>query len=552
MMPGSNTQERLLEQVPPRSASCLPTWTQATAFANLLKTMIGSGLLTLPWATSQFGLVLSTVGLVYLAYLSQAAIRMTVRCAALTSSSRKSILSEIRVSQISQSGGRAGASGPSVRDSLRHSQSNRSTTDGEPKDVARTVVNSEGDPMRRSTVVSDGHGAGSWQIISSAAFGEPGRLITLFFLLLAQFSLSVSYFDYVATTTETYLHVPHLQSVFCVLALLSMLSMLKQLKSVAWLSAAALIIYVYVIVLVGYFGAQELVDPSGPAGANATAAAPLALAIPSGLGLWFGPALFAFEGMGTALSIYEAMEDADPRPYFSVVSASYSVSLVLYGAIGVFGYVAWGDGVPRVVVDAFPAYNTTDGMSPSFEGELTLVAHLALAIILAFSFVLQMTPVFHVLEDVLHGTPSPRLPPILWPLTRVLTVGAVALTGTLLPDMETMVSLTGSVGLSAIGFVLPGLFFLKLQPPSPGEVAAGGGTSTGGSTSAASVEEGEHERRILESAALATTIRAKETGERCARRWDTFVAWLLVFTGIVGGAFGLVASCQQLANGDAS
>lgn len=530
MMPGSNTQERLLEQVPPRSASCLPTWTQATAFANLLKTMIGSGLLTLPWATSQFGLVLSTVGLVYLAYLSQAAIRMTVRCAALTSSSRKSILSEIRVSQISQSGGRAGASGPSVRDSLRHSQSNRSTTDGEPKDVARTAVNSEGDPMRRSTVVSDGHGAGSWQIISSAAFGEPGRLITLFFLLLAQFSLSVSYFDYVATTTETYLHVPHLQSVFCVLALLSMLSMLKQLKSVAWLSAAALIIYVYVIVLVGYFGAQELVDPSGPAGANATAAAPLALAIPSGLGLWFGPALFAFEGMGTALSIYEAMEDADPRPYFSVVSASYSVSLVLYGAIGVFGYVAWGDGVPRVVVDAFPAYNTTDGMSPSFEGELTLVAHLALAIILAFSFVLQMTPVFHVLEDVLHGTPSPRLPPILWPLTRVLIVGAVALTGTLLPDMETMVSLTGSVGLSAIGFVLPGLFFLKLQP----------------------VEEGEHERRILESAALATTIRAKETGERCARRWDTFVAWLLVFTGIVGGAFGLVASCQQLANGDAS
>ena len=42
-----------------------------------------------------------------------------------------------------------------------------------------------------------------------------------------------------------------------------------------------------------------------------------------------------------------------------------------------------------------------------------------------------------------------------------------ALVAAAVPDMEMMVSLTGAVAFSAIGFVLPGLFFLRLRPQDP-------------------------------------------------------------------------------------
>ena len=60
----------------------MPASSRALALVNLLKTMIGAGLLTLPYATSQVGLILSFFGLAVLAFLSQVAIRMCVRGAA--------------------------------------------------------------------------------------------------------------------------------------------------------------------------------------------------------------------------------------------------------------------------------------------------------------------------------------------------------------------------------------------------------------------------------------------------------------------------------------
>ena len=66
---------------PPRSTmASLCSWRHAHGFANLMKAMVGSGLLTLPWATAQVGVVVSVVGLALIAFLTQYAIRLLVRC----------------------------------------------------------------------------------------------------------------------------------------------------------------------------------------------------------------------------------------------------------------------------------------------------------------------------------------------------------------------------------------------------------------------------------------------------------------------------------------
>ena len=479
-----------------------PSWAQVSAFANLCKTMIGSGLLTLPWATSQFGLTLSLLGLSYLAYLSQAAIRFTVRCVAFSPVHRKMLVDELRVS------GSLRNSAISRNNSRNNSRANtlsgisRSNTfDGNEPPQPPERVNAA-----KASVVTDGHGAGSWQIISETSYGEPARVVTIFALVFSQTGSSVSYFDFVTATAATYLGTPPILNCVALWGLLSILSLLKQLKSVAWLSAAGLLTYIFVLALLFQFGAQRLEDDGWPA-------AP-ALARPQGFGAWFGPAIFAFEGMGTALSIYEAMEDADPRPYLSVVSATYALTYVLYAGVGAFGYLAWGEGVDKVVLNSFPAYNTTAGASNGVEADLTMGAHLALSIILTLSFVLQMTPVYHIVEDLLHNADNGRLPPSWWPLTRAAIVALIAIAGYPVPDMETIVALTGSVAFSAIGFILPGIFFLKLQPAA------------------------EH---VGFDGPLLAPLAAAGWKTRWARMWDNTVAWLLIVTGFVGGVLGVIS-----------
>lgn len=145
--------------------------------------MIGSGILTLPWATSQFGLLLSLAGLVYLAYLSQVAIRLMVRCVAFTPTQRKTLVDEIRHTG-----------------SLRASRRSTHTHDLEAEDRTTPITplpnDASGQPARATEntgVVADGHGCGSWQIIATAAYGTPARIVTLTMLSLAQCELAARF-----------------------------------------------------------------------------------------------------------------------------------------------------------------------------------------------------------------------------------------------------------------------------------------------------------------------------------------------------------------------
>ena len=353
--------------------------------------MIGSGLLTLPWVTAQAGLGLSLVGLLILAVLTQAAIRLVVRCV-------------VHEKQL------AGAVYVDVDNS-------RATTQG-------------------------GHGDSSWHLVANAAFGRLGWYVTSASLITAQLGVVSSYLDFVGNTLIGATGMGALSSRLLLWGICTSLCMLRVLKSVAWLSMTALCVYAYIIVLIGVYGAQ-----AAPSREDA-----LVWFAPSHFGQWFGPSLFAFEGMGTALSIYESMGAADARPFYAVISAAYAVGVLVYGGVAAVGYVAWGEDVASVVIRSFP--RTPIGLS----------AQLMLALVLLLSYPLQIHPVFQVLEAGL-GAAHPAARAYGWPLLRAAVVGATAGASYLISDMESMVGLTGALAFSSIGFVLPGLFFLKLRPP---------------------------------------------------------------------------------------
>lgn len=424
--------------------------TGVQAFANLLKCMVGSGILTLPYVTAKVGLGISLPGLAIIAYLTQEAIRFVVRCAAQERSHSQYV-------DLDKSGSDGGADGM--------------------------------------------HGSLSWNLVSKAAFGRAGLAFTLICLVGAQLGVVASYLNFVGNTFMLYMPgLTVLQSRVGLWVVVTLLCLLRPLKSVAFVSGLALAVYAVIFVLIGYYGAT-----AAPRSADSPA---LNLFSPAYFGAWFGPAIFAFEGAGPALSIYESMGTTDVRPFFRVLTSTYSIAVLLYGFVAAAGYISWGErcvrcrraaalripfasarrisctfhlfdsargpssaaefhlrharSVTSVVIDSFP---------PTFLGS---GSRCILAIILAMTYPIQVAPVFQLVES----TMTLRRPALraMWPVTRALVVGFTAFASFLIPDMEKMVALTGGVMFSFIGFILPGAFFLKLRPPpaTPGQHAPPG------------------------------------------------------------------------------
>ena len=416
---------------PTRSTmASLCSWRHAHGFANLMKAMVGSGLLTLPWATAQVGVVVSVVGLALIAFLTQYAIRLLVRCLVAVSGAEL---------------------------------------------IATTAPRSDG------SAATSSHGR-SWEKISEAAFGAPGVAISLAFLVSAQLGVCASYLAFFATQLHD--HGLFSSVRFAVLgsaAVIGVVCQLRRLQNVALLSTAALLVYSYVLALSWYYGVQAPLRTT-----------PLRLADVGGVGAWFGPSIFAFEGIGPAISVFESL-GSDPEPFARVVTAAFSFNVVLYGAVAALGYAAWGDGVAQVLIDSFP------------DGGGSTSAELALSISLALSYAIQMTPVFALLEGRLERSESNLLADLAsTPLPRLAVVFVTALAALAVPNMEQLVSLTGAVSFSAIGFVLPGLFFLRLKPPPVGR-------------------------------------------EPARPRVDGFLSVLLVVLGVVGGTWGVITTLAAIA-----
>jgi amino acid permease len=108
------------------------------------------------------------------------------------------------------------------------------------------------------------------------------------------------------------------------------------MRSIAYLSAAALAIYLVIIFSVVYYGIipREHSDSDGD-----NAIPPINWADFSNIGVWFGVNVFAFEGIGVVLAVHESMRLADPGPFYRVLHAVYAICTVLYSFVAVFGYI---------------------------------------------------------------------------------------------------------------------------------------------------------------------------------------------------------------------
>lgn len=299
-------------------------------------------------------------------------------------------------------------------------------------------------------------GLGPAAAVSSAVFGRVGLLLASWAVLSAQIGCGICYIDVIVRTMEPYLEgvlTPLMQKA-SLLLLLCLLCLLRELRDLAWLSAIALAVYVYVAFALAKWGARELSD--GPQGDF----------LPVGwehFGVWFGQSIFAFEGINVAQYVYHDMQVEDPGPFLRVLGVSYVICWIAYSFVGGFGYWCYGDAVKQVIYLNFPE------SSPD-----VVAVEVILCAVLVFSFAVQMYPVFHFVEATCLGASTGDQDAegsqkasswkhiVASVVVRWSAVLFIFIAAMIVPDVAKIMDLVGSLSFGVIGFVLPALLHLKV------------------------------------------------------------------------------------------
>jgi len=385
------------------------------AVVTILKSMVGAGILALPFAVSKVGLALALPGMVLVAVLNAVGIWRLVEC-------------KIHLKN-------ASVEDPSID-------------------------------------LSNDYGLGPAGGVSAAIFGAPGAFAAGAAVLSAQVGMSICYVDIMTSTLEKRLDgVASGLLIRCVLcAMLCVLSLIRQLKDLAFLSGFALAVYAYVVFALIKWGSDNL----GHDDVSAGTFLPVKW---DGVGMFFGSSVFAFEGINVAQYVYDDMRIPDPLPFKKVLAQSYGICFVLYTFVGGFGYYAYGDSTREVVYMNFPS-DSLDVVATEYVLCLVLLLTWVLQMYPVFGFVDSLgcwgkggdatdsesedasKVSSEESEDALMPASfieSWRVPVSRWCVCILSIVAAASV-----PDVAKVMDYIGSFSFGVIGFVLPALLHMRL------------------------------------------------------------------------------------------
>ncbi|KAI0031439.1 vacuolar amino acid transporter 5 [Vararia minispora EC-137] len=224
-------------------------------------------------------------------------------------------------------------------------------------------------------------------------------------------------------------------------------------------------VYLILIVIVCYFVPLEGMPPRGEV---------YIVKITSNFVSTFPVLVFAFTCAMNIFPIYnEVKTNSQARMNIIITSAIGSATLI-YGVIAVFGYLTFGSNVGANIVAMYPATSL-----------FVAVGQLAIAVLVLFSYPLQVHPCRNCLDKVFHfnTTAAPgelggddgdhtasesEMTPFKFFVLTMAIVASGFWIAFFVDDLQMVLSFVGSTGSTAISFILPGLFYWKMFGNEPG------------------------------------------------------------------------------------
>ncbi|XP_072938749.1 proton-coupled amino acid transporter-like protein pathetic [Epargyreus clarus] len=291
--------------------------------------------------------------------------------------------------------------------------------------------------MSFAEVVEDAFAMGP---VSLRPYSKKMKNITNIFLVITQLGFCCVYFLFVATNLQDTMRLFGIYiSVHTYLALLFpfilALAMVKNLKYLTPVSLIASIMTAWGLVVTFYYILQNLPHTSKVK----------AFASWHQLPLYFGTAIYAFEGIGVVLPLENNMKTPeDFGGWTGVLNTGMVIVAVLYTAIGFFGYLQYGEHVLGSITLNLPK----DLLAQSVR------AVMAMAIFLSYGlqFYVPMNIVWPYVKSKLtsekaleHGEA----------ITRFVLIAITFSAAALIPNLSSIISLVGAFSSSALALIFP-------------------------------------------------------------------------------------------------
>jgi amino acid permease len=381
------------------------------AVINIMKACIGMGILSLPYATSRVGWLPSVFGMIVVAGLTMAGIMMAIiaqkRVNKIEDDAEDISLAER--APLTASGGWAAANAQDAEEAGK-----------EVEDLRQGMV------CTFDRVVGD-------------VLGTPAQTLCALSLVLGQLTTGIAYIKVIANSLGTYWEESFLSTYLPIFFVLSALCMVETLKRLTWLSMVALSVYGLIfaaLISTAVHGASD-----GTLAASAYAFAPRAQI---NYGAWFGVSAFAFGGLPIAVLVYDDMRE--PRSFFKVNLTAFSLTWLIYASFAVLGYICFGGDVRHVVYFNFERGSTW-----------RIASMWCMIVILAFTFVLQLMPVFAFCQGLLCCRD------LHWAAVRVQVVAFAIIVAWLMPSILSIIGTFGAVTSVLAGMIFPAMTFLMVS-----------------------------------------------------------------------------------------
>jgi len=251
-----------------------------------------------------------------------------------------------------------------------------------------------------------------------------------------------------------------------IMAILAPLSFLRKLDSLRHTSYVALfsVAYLVVVVIVCFFFPLDGTPPPGEIH--------LIHFSPNFVST-FPVQVFAFTCAQNIFPIFNEISSNTQERMNIVIASSIGSATAIYEIIAIFGYLTFGSRVGANIIAMYPSTSL-----------FIAVGQLAIAILVMFSYPLQVHPCRNCLDKVFHlghvvkadgeeeevddgHGGSPDMSPLKHLLLTVVIVASGFTIAYFVDDLQMVLSFVGSTGSTTISFILPGFFYWKLTQNDP-------------------------------------------------------------------------------------
>lgn len=377
--------------------------------ANIFVSFIGAGMLGLPFAYKESGIMEGAFIMAVVGYLSVSAMLMLIDC-------KYAILS---------SGGRAG--GRSIIMDTKVPLIPPDSSDDEDED--------ERHPPIPSTDLTYGD-------VGLYAMGPGGKRLVDIAIVVSQLGFCCGYLIYLCKNLSTYVSGVS-QQLWLVFLLppLYFLTLLRHLNKLAIFSLFAQFSNVLALTVVFWFDFSH---------SEQVPFTPKEFSI-KGFPFFFAVAIYCYEGAGMILSLEESMAEHKRdkfRPIFVLTMAGLTI---LYISFGVSGYASFGPHTMDIIT-----LNLPHGQGSIVD--FAAVVKICLGVSLFFTYPMMLFPVTHLLDKTLGLANAPHK-------GNLMRLALVALTGVVVsavPNFAVLMSLIGATCCTLLAFILPASFHLSI------------------------------------------------------------------------------------------